>query len=101
MNSDTFLEDLNTYLDADVDDDVIDEVKNARISVSDSGSRIVLPEETMERLREWVRTNEAFDTTLRSEAFRNFMYGEDNPASKSFQKFMYGPGNPASNLDVS
>ena len=55
----------------------------------------------MERLREWVRTNEAFDTTLRSEAFRNFMYGEDNPASKSFQKFMYGPGNPASNLDVS
>ena len=96
VNSDTFLEDLNTYLDADVDDDVIDEVKNARISVSDSGSRIVLPEETMERLREWVRTNEAFDTTLRSEAFRNFMYGEDNPASKSFQKFMYGPGNPAS-----
>lgn len=95
VNSDTFLEDLNTYLDADVDDDVIDEVKtHAFLSpILVRGSS--LPEETKERLREWVRTNEAFSTRLNSEAFHTLL-SAGKPASMNFENTMFGPGNPAS-----
>ena len=89
VSSATFLEGLNKYLAADVDDEVIDEVKNARIYLSS--------EESKERGRSWYLANgETFNTTLTSEAFQKFLNGPDSPASKAFGEFLNGPGNPAS-----
>ena len=94
VSSDAFLEDLNKYLAADVDDEVIDEVKNVRTYLA---SKTVLPEESRTRLRSWYRTNaETFNTPLASEAFQNSLNGPGNPASRAFADFMNGPDNPAS-----
>ncbi|MBN0974156.1 MULTISPECIES: PIN-like domain-containing protein [unclassified Gordonia (in: high G+C Gram-positive bacteria)] len=38
ISTDAFLDDLNKYLNADVDEDVIDEVKHARVSLTSAGT---------------------------------------------------------------